>query len=211
MAGRSKRRGGKGGGAVRPGGGGRGDGRRGDGAHVSWLHANRPILRFVGVFALAIGMFFAVMATSTMRHRVFPAYLRANAVGSAAVLRVFGRDARAEGNAVVAPGCSLQIEKGCDAVDPTALLLAAMLAFPAPLRSKLGGMVLGTLALAAINFARIVLLFYVQLYWPDWFHVMHVDVFQVAFIALALIFWLAWAMWSTRDRKRKPDVDVATG
>ncbi len=163
------------------------------------------------VFGITMGLFFAAMASSIMRETVFPAYLRLNATASAAVLRAFGEDAHASGVSVSSPECSLQIAKGCDAADPTALFLAAMLAFPATFKSKLPGIVLGVLALALINFARIVLLYYVRLYWQDWFHIVHVEVFQVLFIALALVLWIIWAMWATRERKPKTDVAPAAG
>ena len=164
---------------------------------------------FIVLFGVFMGAYFLVMATATARERFFPAYLELNADASAGILRLFGYEATARGTLVTTPGAPLDIRRGCDAVDPTALFVAAVLAFPAGFKFKIPGALLGTLILAVVNLIRIVSLFFVRMYLDDWwFEVMHVDVWQVAFIALALLLWILWAAWATRVRSPKPDAAV---
>jgi exosortase/archaeosortase family protein len=54
---------------------------------------------------------------------------------------------------------SIRIDWGCDGSEPLALFVAAVLAFPAPFRRKIPGILLGTAILAVANLARVVSLF----------------------------------------------------
>lgn len=163
----------------------------------------RPMLRFVVLVCVMMGAYFGVMSTGVCRDTLFPAYLRVNADLSAWVLRVLGHDAEAAGVSVISPQYSLSIARGCDAIDPSALFAAGVLALQVPLRAKVPGLVLGTLSLLTINLVRIVSLFFVGIHFPKAFHVMHVDVWQPAFIVLAIGFWAVWAIWATRPVVRK--------
>ena len=114
----------------------------------------------------------------------------------------------------------LVIERGCDAIEPSALFVSGVLAFPlAALRRrsenvrsrttvwqktrtaftlKLPGILIGTVCLMLLNLVRVVSLFYVGVYWQSAFDVIHVDVWQSLFIVLAILFWVLWAVWATR-------------
>jgi len=96
------------------------------------------------------------------------------------------------------PGFSLSIERGCDAIHPSALFVAAVLASPVALWTKLPGCLAGTFVLMALNLLRIVSLFYAKIYWPRAFDVLHVEVWQALFILLAVLLWAAWAAWALR-------------
>lgn len=152
-----------------------------------------------------MGVFYALDATSFARNTAFPAYLRFNAQASGFLLAIFEDSVTVTGQSLRSPRYSLSIERGCDAVEPSALFLAGVLAFPAPLASKIPGMLIGTFCLMAINLFRIISLFYVGVYWREAFHIMHVDVWQALFIFLAILFWTLWALWATRPRVAKAD------
>lgn len=167
----------------------------------SWFHAKRPILQFVLVLALLMGVFYAGTMTSVFQDHFYPAYLRLNAQVSAAILRVFGDDARTVGTAIQSSRCSVQIKRGCEAIEPSVLFAAAVVAFPAPWRRRLIGAAAGVLTLAVINLVRVVSLYYVRVYFPRVFETMHAEVWQPAFIALALVLWIVWALWATGRKK----------
>ncbi len=172
-----------------------------------WFYAKRPVLGFVVLFATLMVAFYAVtLYVSVVDKKILPAYMRANASASAAILNLFGEGATARGTAVTSSRYSVDIRHGCDAIEPSALFLAAVLAFPASFRSKLPGLLIGTLVLAMINLVRIVSLFYTGIYWNKWFEVMHRDVWQPVFILLALTFWVIWAWWSASVPTPKSNV-----
>jgi len=163
-----------------------------------WIETKRPVLRFVLLFAFLMGpftLFFYGFLTSAT---VFESYLHLNTAVSAKILRVFGEDAAADGTSLRSSRASLEIRHGCDAILPTALFVSAVVAFPVSIRSKWSAIFLGSGTLLTINLVRIISLYYTRIYYPKWFHPMHVDVWQPLFIFLALFLWVVWALRATR-------------
>lgn len=165
-----------------------------------WFYGKRPVFQFVSLFVVLLGVYYAITMIDVVNHDILPSYMRFYASASAAVMNVFGEGASAQGTSVVSGRYSVNIKQGCDALAPSALFIAAVLAFPGSFRSKLPGLVAGTLVLAVINLVRIISLFYTGIHFPKWFETMHVDVWQPVFILLALTLWVLWALWSTQVR-----------
>lgn len=97
---------------------------------------------------------------------------------------------------------SVSVERGCDALAPSALFVSAVLASPVSIRSRLIAALGGTLLLMVINLVRIISLYLTRIHWPKAFDVMHLDVWQSLFIFLAILLWAVWATWE-RSRARK--------
>lgn len=157
-----------------------------------------------------MGAFELACATSFVRDTVFPAYLRFNARASATILSLVEDSIHVHGNSIQGR-YPLTIERGCDAIEPSALFLSGVLAFPAPFLAKLPGMFVGTFCLMVINLFRVVSLFYVGVFYPKYFHIVHVDIWQSLFVFLAILFWILWALWATRDRTVTVDASAQAG
>lgn len=162
-----------------------------------------PALRFVGLFGFLILAFYFISITPWFERGVLLPYLRWNAAATAAVLRALGTEASVKDCTVITARFPLEIRRGCDAIEPSGLYIATVLAFPAAWRLKLLGVLAGTLLLAALNLVRIVSLYYIGAHWPKLFDMMHADVWQAFFIFLALLFFLIWAWWA-RPRADQP-------
>jgi exosortase/archaeosortase family protein len=175
-------------------------------ADAGVMGRRRPIFRFVLVFGICVALFYLLSATAFFRERFFPWYLGVSAKATAAILTGLGQGASASGNRVASDRFSMLVERGCDAVEPTALFLSAVLASPVALRLKAPGLILGTLALALVNLLRLVALFLTGIYWRGAFEIMHVDVWQAIFIFLALLFWVVWALWAQSGKGKQPRV-----
>ncbi len=186
--------------------GGPGGRSPGNAGRRGWIYAKRPVLGFVLLFGVLMALFYACTFPRVINKKLIPAYMRLNARASVAIINVFGEGATAKGTRVSSPRFSVDILHGCDAIAPTALFIAAVLAFPASLRSKLPAVLVGAVVLAVINLARIVTLFFTGIYYPKWFQAAHVDMWQPFFILLALALWVAWACWATRSKVVQPDV-----
>ena len=163
----------------------------------SWLKSDRPVVRFVVGFCLLIGMFYAGYIPLS-QSEIYGSYLRGLARASAAVLRIVGEDARAAGQTVVSPGFSTKIVSGCDGMEALALFVAAVLASPVSLRSRVAFAIVGALVLLAANLARIVILFLIGVHFPTAFETVHLDAWPAVFIVLVLFCWLTWAVWVAR-------------
>lgn len=164
------------------------------------FYGKRPIFQFVGLFVVFMTAFNLLALTDPMNKRFLPYYMQLNARMSTGILNWFGENAAANGTSVSSRRYQVDIKHGCDAVAPSVLFISAVLAFPSAILAKVPGLLLGTLVLAVINLVRIVSLFYVGIYWNRYFETMHEDVWQAAFILLALFLWVIWAWWATGRR-----------
>ncbi len=98
-----------------------------------------------------------------------------------------------------------EIKRGCDATEPICLLVAAVMAFSAPLWRKLMGMVAGTLLLFGLNQVRVVALFFVGRDYPGFYHNLHLTVFPAVFVMRAMILWVGWVEWATGSDRLKTE------
>lgn len=165
--------------------------------------SKHPILRFVLVFGLLMGLYYALVVTTLFNEYVLNPHLRFNAKVSSFILRLFGEEARASNMSVSSVSFSISIARGCDALGPSALLVAGILAFPAAFSRKISGILVGILILFAVNFIRIVSLFLIGSYYPQAFQVMHFDLWQVIFVLLVITIWFFWLRWATQGRALK--------
>ena len=179
-----------------------------DKAQVAGFAARHPILRFVLVFAVCMGLFYALTITSFFETRGWGPYLDLNAEVSGAILGLFIDDVTVSGRSISSPQASILIERGCDAIHPTGLFLSAVIAAPTSVLSKVFGMFTGTFLLMSLNLVRIITLFVIRIHWPDMFEIMHVEVWQALFIFLALLLWVLWANWAVRGKVHEPDVST---
>ena len=162
--------------------------------------------RFIIVFAVLMSAFYGIAATPWFRDHFFPAYLRINARASAAILRTLGEDSHSNGADIVSPRFGLAILRGCDGVEPAALFIAAVLAFPASWRSRIVAAIGGTATLLALNLVRIVSLYYTGIYFPKAFDTVHLDLWQTLFILIVMTMWMTWA-WRVSRRLRTHAVE----
>jgi exosortase/archaeosortase family protein len=170
-----------------------------------WIDTPQPVRRFIVRFILYMALFTPFFYGVLIKTRLFEAYLGLNATVSAFILKILGEDVWADGVALEArtsPG--LEIRHGCDAILPTALFLAAVMAFPVVMRVKWPALLLGSAGLLGLNLVRIITLYYTRVHKPEWFHSMHVDVWQPAFIFAALLLWILWALTVTRTPPAGP-------
>ena len=168
---------------------------------AAWYRAKNPVLRFVLVFGFLLAFFYALTLTPLLKKTLFPGYLRFNAQAGSSILNLVGQQSSTSEFSISSARFTVDIRRGCDAVEPTALFIAAVLAFPAAFRRKIPGVVAGVGLLALLNLVRILSLFLVGVYFPKAFAWMHGDVWQALFILLSL---LLWALWVQRAIKPRP-------
>jgi exosortase/archaeosortase family protein len=156
------------------------------------------VFQFVVMLGVLMFVLNVVIATKPIRHGFIPKYLESWAQVSGAVLRLCGENARVSGSAVTSDRFSVDIKRGCDAVQPTVLFLSAVLASPVAFLPKLPGLAIGFFFLMAMNLVRVISLFYIGIYFPSAFDTMHHDVWQATFIILSISAWALWAIWAVK-------------
>ena len=89
-------------------------------------------------------------------------------------------------------GFAVSIEAGCNGVEATIVLLAAVLAFPAPWKNKLVGLLAGVVAVQGLNIVRVISLFYLGQWDIQVFEWAHLYVWQALIMLDVLVVWLIW-------------------
>jgi exosortase/archaeosortase family protein len=158
------------------------------------------VLRAVTVFVGLMALFHAIEYTRLGKGDLRRAYVVRIAQASAAILNVFGEDATVTDNSIRSSRFSVQVVRGCDALLPTAAYVSAVIASPVAIGPKILGILVGTASLLAINLIRIVSLFFIGIYFPNAFHMIHFEVWQALFVVLAIVAWAIWVQWATRER-----------
>lgn len=161
----------------------------------------RPILKFVSLFTVFMGLFYLCEITPFFLERVLPPYTQANAQLSGMILGVFNEDVTVRGESISSPRYAISVRHGCDALLPAALFVSAALASPVLFWTKIPGIILGSLCILIMNLIRIVTLFYSGIYIPNYFERMHLEVWPAIFIVLSIFLWVVWALWA-REKTR---------
>lgn len=152
---------------------------------------------FAGFCAL-VALYYAFAMTELYRTHVFSAYARASTRWSGDLLALLGfDDVRVNGLHLGSSRFGVQVAQGCDGLEPLALFLAALLAFPGTLLLKLPALLLGVPALVALNLLRIASLYLVGLHYPRLFYTVHTDVWQALYVVAALGCFGVWLAWAT--------------
>lgn len=97
------------------------------------------------------------------------------------------------------PGGGFAIGAECTGLSLLALLVAFVVAFPAPFRSRIQGLAWGALVLFVANFVRLVACAYVMRYRPDWFTFTHEYVWQIGLVGLTFALIATWARGVTAE------------
>jgi len=119
------------------------------------------------------------------------------------VLNLFGEGATVSKQVLASPRFSVAIFNGCNGLEAILVFVCGVVAFPAPWRRKLTGILLGFLAIQVFNVVRVVSLFYVGALRPQWFSVSHVFVWQSLVILFGVVLWLVWVhRYALADTRR---------
>ncbi len=152
------------------------------------------MLRFFVTFLLLQALLFGLELTPWAQEHFVVPWTNALARISTWLVTVFDPNVMAIGKIMrsMTNGFAVSIEAGCNGVEATIVLLAAVLAFPAPWKSKLIGLVAGVVAVQALNVVRVITLFYLGQWDRDWFEWAHLYVWQALIMLDVLIVWLVW-------------------
>lgn len=163
-----------------------------------FLSFKHPVTRFCLLF-LGLLVLFSILLYQEPTRQHFSRPVTAIIASQAAwILKALGMKVYASGVAISGEGFGVQIMGNCNAIFETALFLSAIIAFPASVKHKLVGGLLGAGFIYALNLLRVVLLFLVGVYTPQYFEEGHIYVSQSIFIIVVAIFWLLWVGKSVR-------------
>ena len=79
------------------------------------------------------------------------------------------------------------------------MLVAAIVAFPAPWRARLAGITVGIIAVQGLNVVRVISLFYLGQWNMQVFEWAHLYVWQALIMLDVLLVWLVWVRLLPQD------------
>ena len=165
---------------------------------IQTLKAKRPVFQFFGIFAGVIILYYVF---AWLCSGLFDSYIALTAKISATILSVLGTDATSSGSAIITPTFILSLSFGCEGTEPIVIYSAGILAFPARWKQKLIGLGIGIVTLYALNFIRIVSLYYIGSNDQQLFDAFHGGIFPAIFIFIAVIFFYLWLKWTSNIKK----------
>jgi len=166
--------------------------------------AGRGIAWFLLLFCVygVIGHF--LLGTSWITKGFVTPWTHLNVRSAVTLARPLGLDIQPSGTQMLMPdGVILDAKKGCDGTAALLILSATILAFPAPWRSRLLGLLIGAVAIFAINAIRIMTLLLIGAHWPQWLQVFHVDVWQPVMVLISFGLFLVWGTWLAGESPTK--------
>ena len=152
------------------------------------------MLRFFVLFLLIQATLFGLELTPPAQTWFVMPWTSALAQISTAIVTAFDPNVVAVGKVMrsTSNGFAVSIEAGCNGVEATIVLLAAILAFPAPWKHKLAGLAAGVVAVQGLNVLRVISLFYLGQWDFDVFEWAHLYVWQALIMLDVLVVWLVW-------------------
>jgi exosortase H (IPTLxxWG-CTERM-specific) len=156
--------------------------------------------------AVLVGLFTLEMQTSVQQALIEP-FTGVLASISASLILPFDDSVIAYGKILqFGPGgFAVSIEAGCNGVEATIVLIAAVLAFPAPWRARLIAIALGFLAVQAMNILRIISLFYLGNWNLDVFTWVHLYLWPALIMLDVLIVFIVYLRYLGRRAEAGPD------
>jgi exosortase H (IPTLxxWG-CTERM-specific) len=152
------------------------------------------VLRFFVTFVALQAVLFGLELTPWAQEYFVVPWTHALAAISAWLVTVIDPNVAVAGNVIrsTANGFAVSIEAGCNGVEATIVLVAAICAFPAPWRGKLVGLVAGIVAVQGLNIVRVISLFYLGQWNLRVFEWAHLYIWQALIMLDVLVVWLVW-------------------
>jgi exosortase H (IPTLxxWG-CTERM-specific) len=154
----------------------------------------KPRIIFVTKFGVALLILYGVVALNQVNDAVIVPFTEVVARGSALLLRGLEGGVDTEGTVMRSARFALDVRNGCNGVEATILLIAAIFAFPATLRSRLIGLTLASIAIELLNIVRLSSLFWLGEHYRQVFDLFHVAVWQSLIILAAISMFVLWSL-----------------
>ena len=159
--------------------------------------ASRPLkarIAFVAKFAATLIVLYVATAYAPVNDHFVVPFTEIVVTTAAFLLRSVHQPIAVAGTILRSPRFALDVRNGCNGLEAVMVLAAAMLAFPATLRSRLAGLAVGAAAIEIINLVRVSSLVWLGEHHRDWFDFVHVGVWQSIVILAAMVIFVVWSV-----------------
>lgn len=149
--------------------------------------------RFLLVFFLLLALFEIPLLLEPVDRNLVQPFTRGIAVVSGALLNLFfAGDVKVGGTMLISPCFSVNINNGCNGLEATLFLVAAVLAFPAATKARLLAALTGAAIIQGVNLIRVLSLYLIGCHRPEWFDTFHLAIWQTVVFAVAILYFAQW-------------------
>jgi exosortase H (IPTLxxWG-CTERM-specific) len=151
-------------------------------------------VRFFVLFIVLLVALLAAELTPVAQQLVVLPWTEALVRISVGLITMFDTQVAAIGRVLLSTrnGFSVSIEAGCNGIEAAIVLIAAMLAYPAPWRYRGIGIAAGLAAVQALNVVRVVTLFYLGQWSFQAYEWAHLYAWQALIMLDVLVVWMIW-------------------
>jgi len=165
-------------------------------------------LRFAVLMMIYGGVVFLVYRDEVLGSFLAP-LAESTAFITCELMHHLGIDALRDGAVLThSGGFAYEIAYTCTGVLPAVTFMACVFAYPGTLRNKWIGVAIGVPALLAVNYLRLINLFYIGVSFPGAFGLAHAVLWEgllaISFIGL----WMGWIGWSNNRQSAKTERDT---
>lgn len=150
--------------------------------------------KFILIFLVVLVALFTLEMLAPVQTAVVQPFTAFLATLSAALITPFDSDVIAYGRVIAhsVNGFAVSIESGCNGVEAAIVLIAGVLAYPAPWHYRLLAILAGFLTIQVLNIARIISLFYLGQWNLDIFNWTHLYLWPVFIMLDVLIVFILY-------------------
>ena len=159
------------------------------------------MLRFVTTFLLILIALFTLEMLNPVQEHVITPFTSLLAHLSAVLILPFDNSVVAYGKILQFKdsGFAVSIEAGCNGVEATIVLIAAICAFPASWRARLIAISLGFLAIQVLNIVRIISLFYLGNWNLEYFSWIHLYLWPALIMLDVLVVFIVYLRYLSKQ------------
>ena len=159
------------------------------------------MLRFVMTFLLILIALFTLEMLNPVQEHVITPFTSLLAHLSAVLILPFDNSVIAYGKVLQFKdsGFAVSIEAGCNGVEATIVLIAAICAFPASWRARLIAISLGFLAIQVLNIVRIISLFYLGNWNLEYFSWIHLYLWPALIMLDVLVVFIVYLRYLSKQ------------
>lgn len=156
--------------------------------------SRRQRVIFVAKFFGVMLVLYAVIALNSVNDAFVVPFTAFIARAAAALLGGVANGIVVTGTVMRSPAFALDVHNGCNGIEAVILLVAAIAAFPASLRSRLLGVAGASVAIQLLNVVRLSSLFWLGEHYRSVFDLFHVGVWQSLIILAAISIFIFWSL-----------------
>jgi len=146
------------------------------------------IKRFALTYIILMGAFFLLIGLKPIQDIIDlnGLYSKGVVILTSGILETLCISSNYQGSVIKLPSIALDVRFGCNGLEAVMIYAVAVMAFPAPWKNKLMGIVGGFVAIQVINILRIASLAFSAIHFKSLFEYIHIYVAQGLMIAVSL-------------------------